>query len=343
MDKDTQTLLKHTSRSLYLSARILPNTIRDAFGIAYLLCRYADSIADTSLLPPQRRLHWIQQYPQMISHPSPQQQQELVQDIAGTSDNPYEKELLQHFSACLAGFNRLPAPQQQAVLNVAQQVCKGMEMDLHTFPPETSGQIAAFRQRADLEQYCHLMGGAPGIFWSELIIQSTPLSIPPKRLLQLGRDIGDALQIVNILRDLPKDLRIGRCYFPMEDLAPLGLAPQDLLDPKNSPRFEPIKQRWIYWGLNKLHSAFEYVQALPHLQWQHRAAVAWPVLWTADTLYKVHQEKDLLNPKRRVKIPRKVIYQTMALSPFVLFSNKLFSRWLSHKLQKFPTVENAIK
>ena len=314
MDKQTQTLLKYTSRSLYLSARILPRTIRDAFGIAYLLCRYADSIADTPLLPPQRRLYWIAKYPQMI----------------------------ENLPCCLRAFQALCAPQRQAVLEVARQVCDGMQMDLQTFPAENSGQIASLHTAQDLEHYCHLMGGAPGVFWSTLITQTVRLPIEKERLLLLGRNIGDALQIVNILRDLPKDLRIGRCYFPLEELAPLGLTPQDLLEPKNSPRFEPIKQKWIYWGLSKLQSAFEYMQALPKTQLRHRTAVAWPVLWTADTLYKVYQEQNLLDVAHRVKIPRRVIYKTMLLSPFVLPSNRLFAKWLENKMALFPPSANTL-
>lgn len=342
MDKQTQTLLKYTSRSLYLSARILPRTIQDAFGIAYLLCRYADSIADTSLLPPQRRLYWIAKYPQMIANPNENEQKELVKEICGSSDNPYEKELLENLPRCLQAFQALCAPQQQAVLEVASQVCDGMQMDLQTFPAENSGQIAALQTAENLEHYCHLMGGAPGVFWSTLIAQTVRLPIEKEHLLLLGRNIGDALQIVNILRDLPKDLRIGRCYFPSEELAPLGLSPQDLLDPKSSPRFEPIKQKWIYWGLSKLQSAFEYMQALPKTQLRHRAAVAWPVLWTADTLYKVYQEQNLLDVAHRVKIPRRVIYKTMLLSPFILPSNRLFAKWLKNKMALFPPSANTL-
>ena len=336
MNQATRTLLKHTSRSLYLSARILPHTIQDAFGIAYLLCRYADSIADTPLLPPGRRLYWISKYPQMIASPQPQEQQLLVQEICGASDNPYEKELLKNLPLCLQGFQRLPADQKQAVLTVARHVCEGMKMDLKTFPAEDCGELSALHTDKDLQHYCHLMGGAPGVFWSTLIAQTVSLPIPPERLLQLGKDIGDALQIVNILRDLPKDLRIGRCYFPLEELSAHDLTPQDLLNPENSPRFEPVKQKWIAWGLNKLRAAFDYMQALPRTQLRHRAAVAWPVLWTTDTLYKVYREKDLLNPARRVKIPRKVIYRTMFLSLFLLPSNRLFSRWLQRKMDLFP-------
>ena len=70
MDLDLDLLLKKTSRSLYLSARILPETLRPAFAIAYLLCRYADTIADTPLLPPEKRLFWITQFPELVRRKS---------------------------------------------------------------------------------------------------------------------------------------------------------------------------------------------------------------------------------------------------------------------------------
>ena len=63
---DTETLLKNTSRSLYLSVQALPKNMRPAFGIAYLLCRYADTIADTPLIAPARRLDWIGQFPALL-------------------------------------------------------------------------------------------------------------------------------------------------------------------------------------------------------------------------------------------------------------------------------------
>ena len=46
-------LLKSVSRSFYLTLRVLPTGMRDPVGLAYLLARAADTIADTSLIPPE--------------------------------------------------------------------------------------------------------------------------------------------------------------------------------------------------------------------------------------------------------------------------------------------------
>lgn len=332
---DLETLLKHTSRSLYLSAQVLPRAMRPAFSVAYLLCRYADTIADTHLLPAERRLYWIERFPQIIQTQDPQEAAQLAREISGGSDNPYEEQLIKHLMPCLHLFNQIPAAQQPIITEVVHAVCEGMRLDLNTFPTQKDAMPVALQTPAELEHYCRLMGGKPGLFWSKLIYHTQQVEMPAKQFYRLGEHIGDALQIVNILRDFPKDLPMGRCYFPQTELQAAGLRPQDLLHPANSARFEPIKRKWIFWGLNRLASAKAYFGQLSLRHWGQRAAVAWPVLWTADTLYKVYQEKDLLNPQKRVKISRGVIYSTMLLSPLVLLSNTAFCAWLNKKINRF--------
>ncbi len=329
---DLNELLKHTSRSLYLSARLLPTDVRDGFCVAYLLCRYADSIADTSLLPPPQRAAWIKDFPSFLTHPQDKKWQQLPQTISSSATNIYEEQLLRNLPACLQAYAQLPAWQQPLILQVVRAVCSGMEIDLNTFPDENSGTVRAFGTAGELENYCHLMGGEPGVFWSQLIAHTVALPLKQEKFLALGKQIGDTLQIVNILRDLPRDLRIGRCYFPQEELQSYGLQPADLLDEKNSTRFEQIKQKWISWARQNLQAAYAYLRALPKSQLAHRAAVAWPVLWAADTLKKLAQESNLLDPQVRVKIPRSRIYLTMLATPLIWASNTLFEKWLFCKL-----------
>jgi len=332
---DTETLLKNTSRSLYLSVQTLPSAMRPAFSVAYLLCRYADTIADTHILPAEKRIHWIERFPALIQEQNPREIQTLTQAISGGTDNPYEAELVKRLTPCLAWFNQIAAPRRAMIEEVVAAVCEGMRTDLQFFPTRENALPVAFAKREDLERYCRLMGGMPGLFWSKLIYHTQRVSLPEEEFYEMGKCVGDALQIVNILRDLPKDLRLGRCYFPEEDLQTAGLTAPDLLTPENSARFEPVKQKWIAWGLKRLESAKAYFAQLSRLHPGQRAAVAWPVLWTADTLYKVYRESDLLNPQKRVKISRKVIYLTMLATPAALLSNTAFTVWLNRKIRRF--------
>jgi len=335
MEMDSNTLLKNTSRSLYLSIRALPHRMRGPFAIAYLLCRYADTVADTHLLPAAKRNGWIEKFPQLVQQQPPQEVQALTREISGKSENKYEEELIKNLPLCLAQFNALADDFKPLVLEVVQAVCEGMRIDLTFFPTEENAAVKAFEKTEQLEHYCRLMGGKPGLFWSKLIQKTTPHFTQDKAFLEWGQQIGDALQIVNILRDLPKDLQFGRCYFPSEDLQAAGLTPTDLRQAQNSARFEPVKQKWIRWGLSRLAAAKQYFSTLPKMQFGQRAAVAWPILWTADTLYKVYQSPDLLNPNQRIKIPKSIIYFTLCMTPLLWLSNTFFTTWLSHKINQF--------
>lgn len=328
------TLLKNTSRSLYLSVQALPKKIRPAFGIAYLLCRYADTIADTELLPARRRLDWIERFPEIVLGQNPEEEKQLVSEISGQTENPYETALIKHLPACLEIYNQIDEIQKSFILEVVRAVCEGMKIDLSYFPHENFTTPKAFAREEDLQHYCHLMGGKPGRFWSQLIYHAVPIELEEKKFYELGERVGDALQIVNILRDLPKDLQLGRCYFPQGDLERVHLCAEDLLLPENAARFGPVKQKWLSWGKQNLENGKTYFSLLPKTQIRIRASVAWPMLWTADTFLKLAQEPDLLNPQKRVKIPRSTIYRTMFLTPLILASNSIFYAWLGRKLSK---------
>src|ERR1051325_10166229 len=68
-------LLKHVSRSFYLTLRVLPRPIRPQIGLAYLLARTPDTIADTRLVPLEQRLESLRA---------------LRERILGTSSAPLE-------------------------------------------------------------------------------------------------------------------------------------------------------------------------------------------------------------------------------------------------------------
>src|SRR5437660_11859217 len=59
-------LLKQVSRSFYLTMRVLPAAIRPQVGLAYLLARTTDTIADTQIVPLSERLQALQSLRQRI-------------------------------------------------------------------------------------------------------------------------------------------------------------------------------------------------------------------------------------------------------------------------------------
>jgi phytoene synthase len=90
---------------------------------------------------------------------------------------------------------------------------EGVEMDLDARRYET------FK---DLYEYCIRVASAVGLMCVEIFGYEDP------RARQYATDLGVALQLTNILRDVPGDLSRGRVYIPQEDLTRFGCTEEDL-------------------------------------------------------------------------------------------------------------------
>jgi farnesyl-diphosphate farnesyltransferase len=122
-------------------------------------------------------------------------------------------------------------------------------------------------------------------------------------LLRNSIRFGKGLQLVNILRDLPKDLRLGRCYVPEDRLKMNGLTPKDLLKPENVTRFRPLYDSYLDLAGTHLQAGWDYTNDLPYLQVRLRLACAWPILIGIATLKKLRTAQ-MLDPSHRVKVSR---------------------------------------
>ena len=94
-------------------------------------------------------------------------------------------------------------------------IVEGVEMDLGARRYETF---------EDLYEYCIRVASAVGLVCVEIFGYSDPGT------RQYATDLGVALQLTNILRDVPEDLRRGRVYLPQADLRAHGVSETDLRD-----------------------------------------------------------------------------------------------------------------
>lgn len=79
-----------------------------------------------------------------------------------------------------------------------------------------------FATFADLEPYCHRVASSVGLMCAAVFGARDPES------LTYARDLGVALQLTNILRDVAVDFRRDRCYLPIEDLERFGCTEADI-------------------------------------------------------------------------------------------------------------------
>lgn len=328
-------LLKSVSRSFYLTLRVLPAGMRDPVGLAYLLARTADTIADTSLIPPQRRMELLLSLrAQVKGRPDEEMLEQMRTEVASQQKDSSEKILLESLAPALAVLCQLGELDREAVRDIVATISMGMEFDLRTFPHECSGRVAALQEYAELDQYTYMVAGCVGEFWTKMTWMHLPRTFAASAAVVLDRGIrfGKALQMTNVLRDCGKDLRIGRCYLPAPMLAQIGLAPQDLLLPGNSLRARPLLFELVGKSLDHYRSAMEYTLDLPAFSLRLRLACLWPLLIGLETLLLLVQNDRWLDPASPSKIRRSDVYRIMACSALRVPSNKLLRRWMERRI-----------
>src|SRR6266576_3342331 len=231
------TLLKQVSRSFYLTLRVLPAVIRPQIGVAYLLARATDTIADTEIIPVEARLRDLDALRERILR---QRTTPLDFGEIPRSDNA-EGILLKRIEDVLRLLNQYSLDDQQRIREVLQTITSGQALDLRRFAGASARQIVVLKSDQELDDYTYRVAGCVGEFWTRIcrahLFPKTLLD--DAALLANGVRFGKGLQLVNILRDLPADLRQGRCYLPNGPLAAAGLNPADLLEPRNEPKFRP--------------------------------------------------------------------------------------------------------
>jgi farnesyl-diphosphate farnesyltransferase len=140
-------------------------------------------------------------------------------------------------------------------------------------------------------------------------------------MVRRGVRFGKGLQMTNVLRDLSKDLRIGRCYLPRQDLEKLGLRPADLLDPTATTKVKPLLRDLLGVTLDHYREGWAYTLAVPRREVRMRLACAWPLLIGLKTLALIGQSPNLLDPRVTIKVPRQVVYALMVRSCASIGSN----------------------
>ena len=332
-------LLPWVSRSFYLSLRVLPQSVRQPIGLAYLFCRAADTIADTALLPRAQRLAYLNHYRAAFGEAGPAAVADLPQLLTDRQENPAERELLARLADCFALLNHLEQRDQCSIRNLVLTLTQGMQMDLTVFPGEGEGRVGALATRADLDHYTYFVAGCVGEFWTRM----TTAHVPALRhwdvaaMATRGVQFGKGLQLTNILRDVAHDLRLGRCYLPRVELAAFGVRPEELLDPHALERVRPLVNDLLDLALTYYREGWAYTLAIPRRAWRLRLACAWPLLIGLATLALVGRSEQLLDPRVRVKIARTQVYAILLRSLLTVWSDRALDQYYGRLLEGLAT------
>ena len=297
-------LLESTSRSFYPTLKYLPKKIRGQIGLLYLLARVADTIADSKEGETNDLMRILKEYNDVV-----QGRSETLPDFSQISeiqDNPHEAELLRNVDDVVDGLNEYSEQDREKMLECLEVIVGGQIMDLERFGvAKEGGEIHALSNNEEMDDYTYRVAGCVGSFWTKMSLA---------HLMSLGRQkeeeffmkgirFGKGLQMINILRDIPEDLRFGRCYIPREALERHDLTPEDLLDKGNIDKFRPLYDEYLDITNDHLDAAVEYIKMLPETQFRLKASCMLPVLIGQRTVTLL-REGNILDSADKIKVTR---------------------------------------
>jgi farnesyl-diphosphate farnesyltransferase len=309
-------LLKSVSRSFYLTLRVLPGAVRSQIGLAYLLARATDTVADTEIVGVEQRLEALHRLrARMLGESSAALN---LGELARHQGSPDERILLERIEEAVSLLNIMTPEDRQRIREVLKTITGGQELDLTRFATASAEGIVCLASDEELEDYTYRVAGCVGEFWTKMCRAHLfpHAALDDAALLADGVRFGKGLQLVNILRDLPRDLRQGRCYLPGQALRAAGLEASDLLDAANEPRLRPLYNAWLDRAAGHLEAGWRYTNTLPRRCVRVRLACAWPVLIGVRTLARLRGQ-NMLDPDSRIKVSRAEVRNLLVRSVIV--------------------------
>jgi phytoene synthase len=196
----SRALTQKSASNLALAFILLPREKRDAMSALYAFCRAVDDVADEDSVPTEKRREQLAAW---------------RADIRLACENKLPQFVLnQEFAPVIQKF-KLP-------FALFDELIKGCEMDLDTLRYENFEQ---------LELYCYRVASVVGLLSIEIFGFKNPAC------RDYAVQLGQALQLTNILRDVKNDAARGRIYLPQSELKKFAVSEQEILDGKFSENY----------------------------------------------------------------------------------------------------------
>lgn len=196
-------LTRKSRSNFYYAFRFLPRPQREAIYAVYAFCRIVDDVVDLGRDPDVQRKE--------LAH----WRREVARCFEGAPEEP----VAQRLAAAIRTYS-IPRRALEEIVN-------GVEMDLTRSTYETFDE---------LYPYCYRVAGAVGLCCIEIFGYTDP------RARDYAVNLGVALQLTNILRDLQADAQRGRIYLPQEDLRRFGVSAEDLRLGRYTPEFVALME-----------------------------------------------------------------------------------------------------
>ena len=332
-ERFARAVLPAVSRTFAISIRLLPGMLGRSVLSAYLLCRIADTIEDDAHAAPERKAELLAAFLRCLGNRDAAEAFPTeARDIQG---DPAHVDLLRHTDLVCVLLRSLPERSRARVAHWVGVMVHGMAKFVGLYPRGIRIQTVA-----EYREYCYYVAGTVGCLLTELWHEHAPSVDAPrfKRLWEKCQQFGEALQTVNILKDIAWDAtHENAIYIPQATLAEHGSSHATLLSADHGAGNREAIASFIQLAWTDLDGALDYILLLPRRAVAIRAFCVLPLLFAYATLRDLTRASQLPAEGRTVKISRAEVRSLTLAGLAALVSNRAL-RSLVRRVRERPFV-----
>ena len=210
---DLEDLLVKTSRTFALSIPQLEGGTRQQVTLSYLLLRIADTLEDAAAWSREQRVEALFRFADLLSDSVDGAAEAVVESWLEDPPSHHEGylELLEATGQVLSAYEALDPAARSVIGRHVRRTSVGMAHIVRRADRDGEFRLAGI---PDLRDYCYVVAGIVGEMLTELFLLGAPLAPVAEALRRRAATFGEALQLVNILKDSTADAVEGRTFIP---------------------------------------------------------------------------------------------------------------------------------
>ncbi|GAC1403985.1 MAG: phytoene/squalene synthase family protein [Candidatus Velthaea sp.] len=326
-------MLPRVSRTFALGIRLLPRVLEAPVTVGYLLCRIADTIEDDRTLPTGRKAALIERFLDCFDDIETADGYAREACDAGMSEA--DRQLVAGSPVVFAAYRALDPASRGILKEWISELARGMSLFVTTYPGGIRiADVPEFRR------YCYYVAGTVGHLLTDLWHAHSGFvnARTHAKLLAHCEAFGEALQTVNILKDIPWDVeRENAVYVPRDLLTAAGSDHDLLLEPAHRAANRVALNGLLELAHADLNEAIEYVSLIPPAAMRIRMFCVLPIAFAVATLRELERSDAMLEAGGSVKISRREVRSLIVAGSTTTVSN-MSLRWLMQRVSRRPFV-----
>lgn len=331
IDRHTRSLLPRVSRTFALGIKLLPSRLEMPVRLGYLLCRIADTVEDDLAMTPERKAQLLDEF--LVCFDDPHRADSYGGAIEELTSSDDYIDLVAATGEVFALYRNLDVRTQSILRHWIEEMVHGMRRFVVEHPQGIRiGSVPEFHQ------YCYYVAGTVGHLLTDLWHHHSNAvdSRTYAKLLEDCEPFGEALQSVNILKDIAWDAeKENSIYVPSDLLAAQGSGHDMLLQADRRAANRAALEPLFRIAQDDIERSLRYIENLPLMAVRIRLFCVLPVLFAVATMREIEKSDAMLVPGGNVKISRTEVKALIfAASTSTLTNYSL--RWLVDRVRERP-------